>query len=243
MNGERRKNAFVMVYAVCTLVLISSLSLSMVDSTASDLEIAKLRMYQAFARVNAESGIEYALGFVTREMGKHPDITNGIAGGPYLDVGYRFIDNFNTWYWSLEQRPGGNGLLGGTFTNYNSQAEGPPIRMHTITGGAPGQIVQVSQFQIAQAPTPTYANVRLALVANPSVATIFTIRCRGEILADPDGPGPATQEILGSAYATQTYAIDFPSGSRCDTPRPIRQVFDRNPISLTPRGMLPPNPH
>lgn len=233
-----RRRAFVMVYAVCTLVLISSLSFSMVDSTGSDLEIAKLRMYQAFARVNAESGIEYALGFVTRELGKHPDVANGIDGGPWLDIGYNFRFETNPWFWSLSHRPGQYPLMTGRgYTSYNSQAEGPPFRLHEILGTAP-QLLQASQFQIALAPTMTYANVKLATVGPPSRPTIFTIRSRGEVLQNLTG----RPIVMGSAYAVQTFAVGFPQGS-CGTPRPLRQVFDRNPATLAPAGMLSPNPH
>lgn len=240
---DRRRRAFVMAYAVGTLVLVSSLALSMVESTSSDLEIAKLRTWQAMARINAESGIEYALGFITRELGKDFDLATGIDGGPWRDPSYNFRDPDNTWYWSLEQRTP-NPLLAG-FTTYNSQAEGPPVTLHRIPGGAPGQIVQISQFQIALAPTPTYANVRLQTVGPPSEPTVFVIRSRGEILADPDGPaGPLTQAVLGSAYATQTFGVPNPTPpADCERPRPLRQVFDRQPASLTPQGLLTPNPH
>lgn len=234
---DKRKDAFVMVYAVCTLVLISSLSFSMVDSTGSDLEIAKLRMYQAFARVNAESGIEYALGFVTRELGKHPDVANLIGGGPWLDIGYKFEAEGNPWFWSLSHRPGGYSTISG-YTSYNSQAEGPPFRLHEILGGTGAQMLQASQFQIALAPTMTYANVRLATIGPPSRPTIFYIRSRGEVMQRL-GVNPV---VLASAYAVQSFAVGFPQGT-CGTPRPLRQVFDRNPASLTPAGMLSPNPH
>ena len=58
LSSEQRRRAFIMVYAVGTLVIVSTLAISLIESTASDIEIAKQRMYLVLARTAAESGID-----------------------------------------------------------------------------------------------------------------------------------------------------------------------------------------
>ena len=240
-----RRRAFVMVYAVGTLVLVSSLALSLIESTGADVDVCKQRMYMVLARSAAESGIEYAMAFVTRQLGKGFDPSNNVKGGPWTDPNFDGGAGANSvfepgagtivypWFYAVRasQKP-----LNPNFTTINSQAEGFPVRLHQIdlsgnpVAGAP--IAQVMQFQISMTPEPTYQNVHNNTIND--LPTNFTIRSRGEVLQNL-GAGPV---VLASAYVMQTFMV--PRADTCpNAPRPLRQVFDREPQTLTPGPFVP----
>ena len=249
-----RRRAFVLIYAVGTLVLVSSLALSLMEASGNDMQVAKQRTYQVLARDAAESGIEYAMAFITRQLGRDFD---GVGdGGPWKDSNFMFdattpLQNppsaasiTEPWFYSVRASRGAPGwttiLVNPPYTSPNSQAEGPIVRLHEmLSDGTDGHTVaptpanpkaQVLQFQIALTPEMTYANVYRATAAGSP--TVFYVRSRGEVRYNSADPMFPNGQTLASAYLIQSFYIAPPD--RCPMPRPVRQVLDREPVTLTP---------
>lgn len=236
-----RRRAFVLMYAVGVMVLVTSLALSLSDASVSDVQIARQRFYQVLARDAAESGVEYAMGFITRQLAR-PD-------GPWKNTNYMFdpttppANGTMTQPWFYAARASGQNPAwsypGTIMTPYNgslaSQAEGPIIRLHRLyaDGSDPGPALptanspyaQVVQAQISMIPEMTYQNVRVATDAR--TPTVFHVRSRGEVLRNDGTPNPIVQ---ASTYLIQSFIVAAPDG--CPTPRPLRQVLDREPPDL-----------
>ena len=262
LTGEGRRPAFVMVYAVGTLVLISTLALSLMEATGADIAVARQRLYLVLARTAAESGIEYAMGFVDREIGRKWDPTGGYpAGGPWTDPFYFFEMNnsnprvstmnnpwmyaFRAGNWGGQTPPTGLGYSPQAgFPTPNQAAEGRIVRM-SITyadgseGTAPPTVAQpyaqVMQFQISMTPELNFKSVHDA--AYSGRPTVFYIRSRGEVLYNDGTPGVsgvANGTVLASAYLVQTFYVPaLPASSNQTFPRPVRLVTDREPLTLT----------
>ena len=253
----RMRRAFVMIYAVGTLVLVSSLALSLLESSGNDMQVARQRTYQVLARDAAESGIEYAMAFITRQLGRDYDGTGD--GGPWKDSNFMFdattaptyrpTPNTITqpWFYSVRASRGAPNwptIPLPQFTNPGSQAEGPPVRLHEmLSDGTDGLNIppstanpktQVTQFQIALTPEMTFSNVYGATSAGKP--TIFNVRSRGEVLYN-DGTLVAGGQVMATAYLIQTFYVAAPDG--CPMPRPVRQVLDREPRTLQvgPKGL------
>ena len=255
----RMRRAFVMIYAVGTLVLVSSLALSLMEASSNDMQVARQRTYQVLARDAAESGIEYAMAFITRQLGR--DFDGSGDGGPWKDSNYMFdattAPNYRPtvnsitqpWFYSVRAsrgtapNPTWLTIALPQFTNPGSQAEGPPVRLHEMLsdgtdglGLAPTTAnpkTQVTQFQIALTPEMTFSNVYGATSAGKP--TIFYLRSRGEVLYN-DGTLAAGGQVMATAYLIQTFYVAAPDG--CPMPRPVRQVLDREPRTLQvgPKG-------
>lgn len=230
-----RRKGFILVYAVGTLVLVSALGNTLLDTGGSELEVSKARMFQQLARVNADSGIEYGMGVISRELARAR--RGGLQGGPWRDPTYEVPTNDCALNWMKQYRAFtffGGPLCPGLTTSAEQMAEFSAIRMHELRSegeGNLGGLRWASQFYLALAPEPTFDRVRLETeVGNPHV---FVLRCRGEIVTDPDEAGPLPVEVIATAYAFQSFTVEFPFD--CPTPRPTRQVWQ---MDTDPNGQL-----
>lgn len=252
-----RKRAFVMIYAVGTLVLVSSLALGMMEARVSDADIAKQRFYTVLARDAAESGIEYAMGFINQVVGR--DLSGTGEGGPWSDPNFVFecdgppasMAGQIGFPWMYAARAGNTcpsyaGIARHPrFPTYNQQAEGFATRLHAQfsdgTEAAACTYAQsattpftAQQFQISLTPELTYQNTRRAYEnGNP---TLFYLRSRGEVLLQAANPRFANQnpQVMASVYLMQTFYIAPQEGSASPLGRVVRQVLDREPANLTP---------
>lgn len=221
-----RRHGFILVYAVGTMVLVSALASTLLDTSAGDVAVAKARMYHTLARVNADSGIEFGMAVIARELARR--------NGPWRNPSYVTPPDcsLNWMRHVFAGTPPNVAPASCSVTTQEEVAETSGQPLHQLqfeSEGTSGGTRWVSQFYLALAPEMQFDRVRLETeMGNPHV---FVLRSRGEVNFPDPGGGPP--EILATAYAFQTFTIEFPD--ECPTPKCTRQVWQ---MDIDPTGQL-----
>lgn len=228
-----RRHGFILVYAVGTMVLVSALGSALLDTGAGELAVAKARLYHQLARVNADSGIEYGMAAIARELARAR--RGGQQGGPWRDPTFEVPTDDCALNWMKHYRAYdffAAGKCPGLTTSPEQMAEFSAIRLHELKAegqGETGGPRWTSQFYVALAPEITFDRVRLE--TEMGLPHVFVLRARGEVLFPDAAGGPP--EILATAYAFQTFTVEFPDD--CPTPKCTRQLWQ---MDADPNGQL-----
>jgi len=220
-----RRAGFIILYALGTMVLVATLANVMVDSSVAEIETAKRHQYLNLARVAAESGIEYGLSVLNREL------AGSIAGvGPWSSPGY---DPPINWMKATDLMAAGEADV--------TVLEARPVTTTPLMWGGEGNIGAprlTTQSQLVLWPSFTYRNVKLA-TSDSGVPTLFHLRARGEVIYDPNPADAIPGTLLGSAYVVQTFMVPGISLT-CAQPFIRRLVWELEPDNL---GPVPTNLH
>lgn len=217
----------IVLYLLCVMALIGVMGVSLLDTSSVHLAATKTQVYRQLARYVADSGLEYAVAVMNRELQRNPgpfqDDDPGHPESPYTPGPPPFPI---PW---LRADPAQE-VAGSELTLGPARwMAGPPV----VNAGEEIASRYRMMFALAVQPTFDYTTVRQQM--DVGIVPQFRIRCRGLVRGEADPitrvGSPNARILLGHsiAYLTVRVRMRRYDLNRCLAPMIERVCYDLDP--------------